>query len=122
MSLKLPTESREIFEIVTHSLGELVDVYLRIEPTTNTFVEVMRKRKEIVMGPDTWEIVKHRVTIEMAKSMFNFKEGLKRKMLKVKYFKNPNIVFHLYDRHLVVYGRILWNDEVPLYFAKLFYA
>ena len=54
--------------------------------------------------------------------MFNFKEGLKRKMLKVQYFKHPDLAFHLYDRHLAAYGRLPWNDEVLIYFAKLFYA
>ena len=54
--------------------------------------------------------------------MFNFKERPKRKMLKVQYFKHANITFHLYDRHLEAYGRIPWNDEVPVYFSKLFYV
>ena len=83
MALTLLAESRQSLEIVTHSLGELVDVYRKLGPTTDTFVEVMRKIKETVMGPDKWEDVKQRVTTEMAKSMFNFKEGMKRKMLKV---------------------------------------
>ena len=52
--------------------------------------------------------------------MFNFKEGLKRKMLKVQYFKHSDIAAHLYDRHLVAYGRHPWNDKVLLYFVKLF--
>ena len=122
VSLKLPAESRESLEIVTHSLGKLVNVYLRLGPTTDTFVEVMRKRKETVMGPDTREVVKRRFTTEMAKSMFNFKEELKRKMLKVKYFKHLDIVGHLYGRHLASYGRLPWNDKVSLYFENLFYA
>ena len=105
MSLTLPAESRQSLEIVTHSLGQLVDVYQNIGPTTDTFVDVMRKRKETVMGPDKWEVVKKRVTTTMAKSMFNFKEGLKRKMLKVQYFKHPDIAHYLYDRHLAAYGR-----------------
>ena len=42
-------------------------------------------------------------------------------MLKVQYFKNPHIAHYLYDRHLAAYGRLPWNDEVPLYFAKLFF-
>ena len=74
------------------------------------------------MGPDKWEVVKERVTTTMEKSMFNFKEGPKRKMLKVQYFKHPHIAHYLYDRHLAAYGRLPWNDEVPLYFEKLFYA
>ena len=122
MALTLPTESRQNFAIVTHSLGEIVNVYKTLGPTTDTFVEVMRKRKETVMGPDKWEDVKQRVTKDMVKSMFNFKEGPKRKMLKVKYFKHPNIAHYLYDRHLAAYGRLSWNDEVPVYFEQLFYA
>ena len=58
----------------------------------------------------------------MAKSMFNFKEGPKRKMINVKYFKHPNIACHLYDRHLAAYGRLPWNDDVLVYFEKLFYV
>ena len=54
--------------------------------------------------------------------MFNFKEGPKRKMLKVQYFKHPNITCHLYDRHLEAYGRLPWNDKVLVYFSKLFYV
>ena len=54
--------------------------------------------------------------------MFNFKEGPKRNMLKVQYLKHLNIACHLYDRHLAVYGILPWNDEVPVYFAKLFYV
>ena len=122
MALTLPAESRKSFKIVTHSLGELVNVYKNLGPTTDTFVEVMRKRKEIVMGPDKWEDVKQRVTKEMAKSMFNFKEGPKIKMLKVQYFKHPNIAHYLYDRHLAAYGRLPWNDEVPVCFPKKIYA
>ena len=54
--------------------------------------------------------------------MFNFKEGPKRKMLKVQYFKHLEIAHHLYDRILASYGRFPWNDEVPHYFAIFFYA
>jgi hypothetical protein len=74
------------------------------------------------MGPDKWEVVKERVTREQANSMFNFKEGLKRKMLKVQYFKHPQIAHLIYDRFLAAYGRLPWNDEVPNYFARFFYA
>ena len=52
-------------EIVTHSLGQLIVVYRNLGPTTNTFVEVMRKIKETMTGPDKWEIVKKRVTVEV---------------------------------------------------------
>ena len=122
VSLKLPTESQERLKIVTHSLSTHVDVYKNLGPTTNTFVEVMRKIKETIMGPDTWDDVKNKVIKEMTKSMFNFKEELKIKMLKVQYFKHPDIAGHLYDRHITSYGRIPWKDKVPLYFPKLFYA
>ena len=105
-----------------HSLSTLVDVNKKLGPTTDTFVEVMRKRKETITGPDTWDDVKTRVTKEMEKSMFNFKEGPKRKMLKVKYFKHPNIAYRLSDRHLIAYRRLPWNDEALFYFAKLIYA
>ena len=54
--------------------------------------------------------------------MFNFKEGPKRKMLKVQYFKHPNKAAYLYDRHLAAFGRLPWNDEVPFYFSKKNYA
>lgn len=54
--------------------------------------------------------------------MFNFKEGTKRKMLKVQYFKNPSVSRYLYDMHLAAYERLPWNNEVPVYFAQLFYA
>jgi len=46
---------------------------------------MMRRRKETMIGPSKWVDVSIRVTKARAKSMFNFKEGLKRKMLKVKY-------------------------------------
>ena len=122
MDLTLPTESRQSLEIVTHSLGKHVNVYKNLGPMNDTFLEVMRKRKEIVMGPDKWEDVKQRVTKDMAKSMFKFKEGTKRKMLKVQYFKHPDIAHYLYDRNLAAYGRLPWNDEVPVYFAQMSYA
>lgn len=81
----------------------------------------MRHRKEALKGPNKWVEVSKRVTKSHAKSMFNFKEDPKRKILKVKYFKHPNIANLLYDRFLAVYGKIPWNDEVPIYFAKFFY-
>ena len=122
MALTLPAESRQSLEIVTHFLGALLEVYRNLGSTTDTFVEMMRKREETIMGPDKWEDVKQKVTSDMAKSMFNFKEGPKRKMLKVQYFKHPEIAHLLYDRQLATYGRIPWNNEVHLYFAKFFYA
>ena len=54
--------------------------------------------------------------------MFNFKEGLKRKVLKVKYFKHPGIAHDLFSILLVAYGVFQWNDEVPHYFVRIFYA
>ena len=36
MALTLLVESRQSLEIVTHSLGKLVDVYRKLGPTTNT--------------------------------------------------------------------------------------
>ena len=72
------------------------------------------------MGLDKRAVVKERVTKEQANSMFNFKEGLKRKALKVQYFKHPELAHLLYDQFLVAYGRLPWNDEVPNYFARFF--
>ena len=74
------------------------------------------------MGPDKWVDVNKRVSKADAISMFNLKEGLKWKMLKVQYFKYPEIAHHLYDRFLESYGIFPWNDEVPHYFARFFYA
>ena len=62
MALTLSAESQQSLEIVTHSLGKLVHVYRKLGPETDTFVEVMRKIKETLMGPDKWEDVKQRVT------------------------------------------------------------
>ena len=73
------------------------------------------------MGLDKWDFVKERATREQANSMFNFKEGLKRKALKVQYFKHLELSHFLYDRFLATYGQLPWNDEVPNYFARFFY-
>jgi hypothetical protein len=54
--------------------------------------------------------------------MFNFKEGLKQKMLKVQYFKHPDIAGHMYNIFLVAYGKLSWNDEVQHYFLRHFFA
>jgi hypothetical protein len=75
-----------------------------------------------VMGPNKWETIKNRVSKEDVISMFNFKEGTKRKMLKVQYFKHPDIVGNLYNKFLAAYGKLSWNDEVPHYFARHFFA
>ena len=74
------------------------------------------------MGHDKWVDVEKRVSKEDAISMFNFKEGPKIKMLKVQYFKHPEIAHHLYDRFLASYCRFPWNDEVPHYFVRFFYV
>ena len=74
------------------------------------------------MGLDKWELVQNKVSKEETISMFNFKEGPKRPMLKVQYFNHPNIARYIYNIFLETYGRFPWNDEVPIYFARLFYA
>ena len=48
--------------------------------------------------------------------------GKRKKMLKVQYFKHPNIAGHLYNIFLAAYEKFLWNDEVPHYFDRHFYA
>ena len=73
-------------------------------------------------GHDKWETIKNRVLKEDFISMFNFQEGPKRKMLKVQYFKHPDIAGHLYNRCFTAYGKLLWNDEVPHYFSRHFYG
>ena len=89
VALTLLAESRQNLEIVTHSLDELVNVYKNLGPTTDTFVEVMRKRKEIVMGPNKCKDVKQRGIKEMAKSMFNFKGRAKNKSVEGAIFQAP---------------------------------
>ena len=87
-------------------MQKFIEVYEDLGPTTNGFVALMQRRKAQVMGPDKWVVVKERVTREQAKSMFNFKEGLKQKELKVQYFKHLELANFLYDRFLVAYGRL----------------
>jgi hypothetical protein len=120
VALKLPQESKQILQIVLHSLENFMDAYQKMGPTLDSFVNLMRQQKSEVMGPDKWQGVKNRVSKEDAISMFNFKEGPKRKMLKVKYFKHPDFVGHLYNNFLAAYGKFLWSNEVPHYFAKFF--
>jgi hypothetical protein len=74
------------------------------------------------MGPDKWDVVKNKVSKENTISMFNLKYGTKRKMLKVQYFKHPDIAGHLYNKFLVAYEKLSWNDDVPDYFTRHFYA
>jgi len=45
----------------------------------NSFIDMMRNRKEAVMGPDKLAKINKRVTKENEKYMFNFKEGPKRR-------------------------------------------
>ena len=120
--LELPLESKQSLQIVLHSLENFMDAYLKMGPTTDSFVDLMRRRKSEVMGPDKWDTVQNRVSKEDAISMFNFKEGPKRKMLKVQYFKHPHLAEHLYNRFLAAYGKLSWNDEVPHYFARHFFV
>ena len=74
------------------------------------------------MGPKKWVDVEKRVSKADAISMFNFKEGPKRKMLKVQYFKHFEIAHHIYDRFLATYCILSCNDDVPHYFVRFFYA
>jgi hypothetical protein len=120
--LELPQESKQSLQIVLHSLKNFMDAYQKMEPTTDSFVDLMRRRKSEVMGPNKWEAVKNRASKEDAISMFNFKEGPKWKMLKVQYFKHLDIAGHLYNRFLAAYRKLSWNDEVPHYFARHFFA
>lgn len=75
--MELPAESRQRLEIVVHSLSSFLDIYKNLLPITNFFIDMMRCRKETMMGPDKWDEVSRKVTKEHAKSMFNFKEGPK---------------------------------------------
>jgi hypothetical protein len=43
-------------------------------------------------------------------------------MLKVQYFKNPNIARHIYNRFLAAYVKFPWNDVVPHYFDRIVYG
>lgn len=103
-SLDLLPESKQSLEMVLGSLQKFIEVYEDLGPTIDGFVDLMRRRKAEVMGPDKWAIVKERVTKEHANSMFYFKEGLKRKVLKVQYFKHSELAHHLYDRSLPMVG------------------
>ena len=94
-SLDLTPENKQSIEIVLQSLQKFIEVYEDLGPTTNGFVALMQRRKPQVMGPNKWAVVKEGVTREHANSMFNFKEGLKHKELKVKYFKHLELA-HFY--------------------------
>ena len=82
-SLDLALENKQSIDMVLQSLQKFIEVYEDLGPTTDGFVALMQRRKVHVMGLDKWVVVKERVTIEQANSMFNFKEGLKHKALKV---------------------------------------
>ena len=71
--MELPAESREILEIVVYSLSSFFYIYKKLGPTKDFFIDVMRRRKKIVMGLNKWAEVSKRVTKENEKSMFNFK-------------------------------------------------
>ena len=81
--------------MVLQSLQNFIEVYEDIGPTIDGFVVLMQRRKAQVMGLEKWVVVKERVTREQANSMFNFKEGLKHKALKVQYFKHLELA-HFY--------------------------
>ena len=121
-TLDLPAESHQSLQIVLQSLDNFINAYKSMGPTTDGFFHLLQRRKIEVMGPDKWGDVEKNVSKAQAISMFNFKEGPKQKMLKVQYFKHPDIAHHLYDRFLAAYGRLPWNDEVPHYFARFFYV
>jgi len=120
--LNLPRESKQSLHIVLHSFQNFMDAYQKMGPTTYSFVDLMRWKKSQMIGPGKWDAVKNKVSKENAISMFNFKDGPKRKMLKVQYFKHPNIAGHLYNIFLAAYEKFPWNDEVPHDFARHFYA
>ena len=79
VALTLPAESRQSLEIVTHSLGEIVNVYRTLGSTTDTFVEVMRNIKETIMGLDKWEDVKQKVTKMWQSQCLISRKGQKEK-------------------------------------------
>ena len=68
-----------------------MDTYQKMGPTTDSFVDLMRRQKLEVMGLDKCEAVKNKVSKDDAILMFNFKDGPKQKMLKVQYFKHLDI-------------------------------
>lgn len=108
----------EILEIAMHSLSSFLNVYENIGPTMDSFINMKRHRKEVMMGSDIWVEVNKRVTKEDAKSILNFKEGMKRNMLKVKYFKNPDIACHFYDRFIATYGKMRFKFILQNYFMQ----
>ena len=55
--LELPLERKQSLQIVLHSLENFMDAYQKIGPTTDSFVDLMRRKNSEVMGPDKWETV-----------------------------------------------------------------
>jgi len=102
-SLYLPIESHKSLKIVLRFVSTFIDIYKNLGPTTDGFIGMMRCRKETVIGPNKWVEVSRRVTKAHSKSMFNFKQGPKIKMLGVQYFKHHETTHHLYDRFVQVY-------------------
>jgi hypothetical protein len=66
-----------------------MDAYQNMGPTTDIFIDLMRWRKSEVMGSDKWDVLKNKFSKENTISMFNFKDGPKRNMLKVQYLSTP---------------------------------
>jgi hypothetical protein len=75
--LELPQERKQSLQIVLHSLENFMDAYQKMGPTTDSFVDLMRRRKSEVMGPDKWEAVKNRVSKEDIHFHVQFQRGPK---------------------------------------------
>jgi hypothetical protein len=60
-SLDLSQESKQILDIVLHSLQNFMDSYQNMGPTIDSFIDLMRRRKLEVMGLDKWDVVKSKV-------------------------------------------------------------
>jgi hypothetical protein len=67
--LDLPTGSKQSLEILFHSLEYFIDVYKTLGPTTDGFVDLLRRHRKHVMGPDKWPKIEKRVSKEKAKSI-----------------------------------------------------
>jgi hypothetical protein len=75
--MDLPVERKQSLHILLHSFENFINVYKNLGPMPNTFIDLMRRRKQMVMGPDKLPKVEKRVSKYQARSLFNFKEGLK---------------------------------------------
>ena len=95
--MDLPPKRKESLDIVLKSLQKFIEVYEGLGPTTDDFIYLMHRIREQVTSTGNWSVVKERVTNKNANSMFNFKQGLMRKMLKVQYFNHPKLEKLLYD-------------------------